>query len=234
MPRLEFSCPENILTHPKTEAGHFCQSCSKDVVDFRNFSATEMRNYFQNRPEKSCGIFHSRQMTDPLQTSISNIFRLAFGLVFLLGLSSTTLFGQQTIDTLKTALATKSTIKISGQITDENESIPFVKIAVYSANQFILGGFSDINGFYVLELPDSHANKDITIVFNFAGYLEHRIHLNTCTLSEITVHADLIVADEEPIIVGYYVPDRHNLIPTDPAEFNKIRINGDDIKHRQR
>jgi hypothetical protein len=222
-----------LTSQPKTETGHFCSVCSKNVIDFRDFSAEEMRNYFLNHPEKSCGIFHSKQITDSYQMRISSIFRLSFALVFLLGMNSATLFGQQNTDTLKTEITTESKIKISGEVVDESESLPFVKIAIYHANNLITTGFSDINGFYALEIPDSMANKDIIVAFKYPGYLEHNLHLNTCTLSEITVNADLIVMDE-PIIVGLYVPDNRRLIPTDPADFNKIIINGDDLKRRQR
>ena len=56
-------CHENWDKMNPENAGRFCNSCSKTVVDFTNMNATEIQNYFSNNKEKSvCGRLKDEQL----------------------------------------------------------------------------------------------------------------------------------------------------------------------------
>ena len=56
------ACTENFNQFSPTDKGGFCQSCQKEVIDFRQMSDAEILNYFKNRQGKSCGYFHPSQL----------------------------------------------------------------------------------------------------------------------------------------------------------------------------
>jgi hypothetical protein len=117
-------CHENWGAMTPNEQGRFCGSCQKTVVDFTNFSAEDIQNYFtKHYGQKVCGRFKKQQL-NPIDIQIpstifnrmsaSRKFALALLLVF-----GTTLFsctdnnGQpatlgevKLIDTVKTKVDT--------------------------------------------------------------------------------------------------------------------------------
>ncbi len=126
-------CHENWGAMTPNEQGRFCGSCQKTVVDFTNFSAEDIQNYFtKHYGQKVCGRFKKQQL-NPIdiqipstifnQMSASRKFALALLLVF-----GTTLFsctdnnGQpatlgevRLIDTAKTKV---DTAKIENQVIE--------------------------------------------------------------------------------------------------------------------
>lgn len=55
-------CTESFAKFASTEAGGFCQSCQKEVVDFTKMTEPEILHYFANRPTQTCGYFHQSQL----------------------------------------------------------------------------------------------------------------------------------------------------------------------------
>lgn len=233
MPQILFSCPEDILSQPKTATGHFCSSCSKNVVDFRKFSAEEIKQHFLNEPRNSCGIFNSNQVTSPLQSSISGLFRIAFALVFLLGMNSTDLRAQTNVDSVQVYPQTISVVQITGTVTDKFELLPFVKIAVYSNNQMIGFGMTDFDGKYVVKISGTYASSDLMILFQYPGFSELRVNLNPQNQETVYLSPQLMQSDN--IIVGIWIDTENQvIIPYDPYDFGKTTIKGDDLRNRQR
>lgn len=57
-------CNENWGAMTPNEQGRFCQSCQKTVVDFTNWSTTDIQNYFtRHYGQKVCGRFKNEQLT---------------------------------------------------------------------------------------------------------------------------------------------------------------------------
>jgi hypothetical protein len=139
-------CHENWGSMTPNEQGRFCGSCQKTVVDFTNFSAEDIQNYFtKHYGQKVCGRFKQQQLNSidiqiPSvifnQIPASRKFALALLLVF-----GTTLFsctdnqGQpatlgevKLIDTAKTKV---DTAKIENQVIepihDVKHPVDFIK-----------------------------------------------------------------------------------------------------------
>jgi hypothetical protein len=139
-------CHENWGTMTPNEQGRFCGSCQKTVVDFTNFSAEDIQNYFtKHYGQKVCGRFKQQQLNSidiqiPSvifnQIPASRKFALALLLVF-----GTTLFsctdnqGQpatlgevKLIDTVKTKLdTTKIETRVIEPINDVKHPVDFIK-----------------------------------------------------------------------------------------------------------
>jgi hypothetical protein len=135
-------CHENWGSMTPNEQGRFCGSCQKTVVDFTNFSAEDIQNYFtKHYGQKVCGRFKQQQLNSidiqiPSvifnQIPASRKFALALLLVF-----GTTLFsctdnqGQpatlgevKLIDTAKTKL---DTTKIETTVIEPIHDVNFIK-----------------------------------------------------------------------------------------------------------
>jgi hypothetical protein len=139
-------CHENWGSMTPNEQGRFCGSCQKTVVDFTNFSAEDIQNYFtKHYGQKVCGRFKQQQLNSidiqiPSvifnQIPASRKFALALLLVF-----GTTLFsctdnqGQpatlgevKLIDTVKTKLdTTKIETRVIEPINDVKHPVDFIK-----------------------------------------------------------------------------------------------------------
>lgn len=239
--QLSFSCPENIGSHPKTATGFHCQTCAKNVVDFRNFSADEIGDYLKQNSQTTCGIFNSPQLNRPIRSEVSTLFRFAFGLVFLLGLSSTQLFGQQGQDSLIVADSVQKVpveqyrFRLMGTVYDQLGNIPFVKVAVYDADQLIAASMTDIDGNYSIDIKCRSLDKPLKVVFNFIGY--EREELTCIPKLNADVYLDARLTESAMLgFVGLIIidPEKQATIPSDPYDFGKTTIRGEDLRNRQR
>lgn len=61
---LSNPCSEKWETFRPTPKGAFCQSCSKEVIDFTALSDQQIIDFFKNNPLNSCGRFRPEQLTN--------------------------------------------------------------------------------------------------------------------------------------------------------------------------
>lgn len=59
---IEKPCQENFEEFTPTQAGGFCQSCQKEVVDFTCMTDAQVLHYFSKNQHKSCGRFSQSQL----------------------------------------------------------------------------------------------------------------------------------------------------------------------------
>lgn len=59
---IQNQCSENIASFSPTPAGGFCQSCQKEVIDFRDMTDGEILSYFAQNRGKTCGSFRPAQL----------------------------------------------------------------------------------------------------------------------------------------------------------------------------
>ncbi|WP_396600846.1 carboxypeptidase-like regulatory domain-containing protein [Algibacter sp. R77976] len=60
-------CTEKFNQFNKTEKGGFCNSCKKEVIDFRNMTDKQLSSYFKSKTGKACGYFDTSQLTRDIQ-----------------------------------------------------------------------------------------------------------------------------------------------------------------------
>ncbi len=55
-------CHEDWNAMTPKDRGRHCDVCNKCVIDFTSFTATELVNYFANKPQNVCGRFNAQQL----------------------------------------------------------------------------------------------------------------------------------------------------------------------------
>lgn len=231
MTRLSFCCPQNIQTMGATPNGKHCELCQKNIVDFTSFSPNQVQDYLHKNPDTNCGIFKPSQVTQPIQSNVSTLFKMAFGLVFMLGFNSTNLFAQA--DTIAIPVTNPESILINGTIISGGVPVVFAKIILYSDNQILCVTMSDFDGRYQLNLDAQFAREDLTLVVRCIGYQETHILLGPLDPGQTTVNVSPVEANEDDFLTGLIIITQPPLLSKDPYDFGKTTFTGDDIRTRQ-
>lgn len=62
-------CSEKFSTFEKTGHGGFCNSCEKEVIDFRKMTNNQVLHFVQNSEDNVCGNFKTSQLNRIMETS---------------------------------------------------------------------------------------------------------------------------------------------------------------------
>ncbi|RBQ08700.1 hypothetical protein DRW42_08305 [Pedobacter miscanthi] len=167
--------------------GKFCNSCQKSVVDFTNFSDSDLQNWFIKNQGNSCGRFKSEQL-DRLIHGKSNytiskfkpslIAASLFAFLSLPKLSKGETIKPSMVQTARAIInfdeklgdekLSDSIRVIRGKITDKD------KTALQWASIHILGGKSscstDIKGEFSLTYPIYEKNESKELEIRFIGF----------------------------------------------------------------
>lgn len=235
MIEMDFICPENSGEMTTTHKGRFCDSCKKDIVDYSNMSATEISEQLKNTTGKICGIFKKQQIINANQVVIGSRFRLAFMMVFILDLTSTSMLAQDSLaldpPSLNTAIQIDTNFIINGQCVD-SDTIGISFSRVWVELDSINGTFNriyakaDVDGKFSLVLPND-IEYPISLFANCLGY-------NTSVVQEITFtpfkhEVEVVISMSEVLekcFIGIIAP-----LPRtkDPYEIGKTRLDSEDI-----
>lgn len=97
-------------------------------------------------------------------------------------------------------------IPVKGTVKDENgEAIPGVNVLLKGTST---GTTTDMNGGYVMNIPDNAANS--TLVFSYIGYTTEEIAINGRTTVDITLMPD-IQSLSEVVVIGYGTAKKSDL-----------------------
>ena len=143
-------CHENWEEMSPTENGRFCQSCTKNVIDFTGMSPIGIQEYFiTNSKREVCGRFRNEQLKTLHIQIPSEIFysELSFHKIFFLALlltMGTTLFScsgsngeKQKIESVE-IVANQDTILSKHDTACEEKQIPERKIELVEKEQEII------------------------------------------------------------------------------------------------
>lgn len=67
---IQEPCHENWESMEKKASGKFCNSCRKDVIDFRSFTQSELQDFFKDYQGNICGRFLGHQLEMPITIEI--------------------------------------------------------------------------------------------------------------------------------------------------------------------
>jgi len=188
-------CSQKFDNFLPTEKGGFCNSCQKEVIDFRNWTDNEVANHFKNTTQKTCGYFREEQLrtykTSTLQTKKYKYFNVSFLSVSLLSLFSfTTVFGQTkekptTIQTQNKNNKAKEVdqqsegIIVKGVVSDELGPLAGANVALKNSN---IGITTNFEGEFTFPKPLSVG--DILLV-SYIGFEIQEIKVTSETNSII-------------------------------------------------
>ncbi|MEE9407014.1 MAG: carboxypeptidase-like regulatory domain-containing protein [Polaribacter sp.] len=169
-------CTENFNSFQKTAKGGFCNSCSKEVIDFSKLTSQEIISYFKkNTGAKTCGKFNKNQFEN-----LSNKNTLNKKLSFFsgIGLACLSLFTfgsiqaqQKPISKQIKQLAEDKIIK--GIVSDETEALPGVSILLQGTR---IGTETDFDGKFTF--PKKLKNGDV-LIFSYLGYETKKVAINS-------------------------------------------------------
>ncbi|MCG8577357.1 MAG: hypothetical protein MI810_20910 [Flavobacteriales bacterium] len=182
MIELGYPCPEDVTAMPKTNCGHYCQTCSKDLIDFRNKSAEETKEILMKDQSIKCGIFRPDQMKNQSKDQVSSLFRIAFAAIFVLGFNLNVLFGQscgpnEFNHNVKIERIEAQELKIDGRVfgIDKTELEGAEISYVFNETRYL--AVADENGYFDLEVAGGMQGKNIEIMISYGGMESEMVFL---------------------------------------------------------
>lgn len=176
-------CSEKFNSFTKTASGGFCQSCSKEVIDFTNKTDKEVLEYFKNNDKKTCGNFYEKQLktyterrTSKELKKYSFISAFSFSIISLFT-SNSVIAQKNTNDTIINqpkkvfkgiTLVTHPTIK--GTVVSKTDNIPIPGVSIILKNS-VLGTETDFDGFFKI----NNINEGAVLSIYAIGYKSQEI-----------------------------------------------------------
>ncbi len=183
-------CTQNWASMSPAEKGRYCNSCEKEVVDFRNWTSEELKDWFFNDKGTTCGLFFQEQITvgsPPVKKSRWSLVKGVFVASCLTLFASSKAYSKQALATVyEENKASKSnfTVKdsetdtlvtISGRVKDFNDKIDLLNVKVWT-----LSGqktVTDAYGRFCLEAKVKKEGK-VVLFFDYVGYRTKELVLN--------------------------------------------------------
>ncbi len=174
-------CSEKFNQFKQTATGGFCNSCQKEVIDFRNMSDEKLIEYFKNREGNTCGYFKTSQLKDysysPELKKTTNLKYLRIvGLAFLSMIPLQNIQAQNGRPKIEVVEQSQETKKdqvkndgiqedlLTGVISDESGPIPGVNVLLKGTH---IGVATNFDGEFIF--PKELKEGDVLVV-SFIGY----------------------------------------------------------------
>lgn len=202
---IQKPCTEDFHQFTKTVRGGFCQSCTKEVVDFTNKSPKEIANYFQNHDrQKTCGRFRPSQLqvTYPVTSTkkrYTYAHMLGFAVLALFGYTKIqaqdiTKFSKEAPKKIGTSIM-HQTYVVEGLVEATGLPLPGVNIVLEGSN---IGTVTDFDGNF--EFPQKLKTGDV-LVFSYLGFEPKKVKIQKGReVSKVSLKVRL--EDDDTILMG--------------------------------
>lgn len=205
---VEKPCSEKFENFTKTDAGGFCGSCQKEVIDFTTMASKELAKHFSNTTEKTCGRFRASQLQtyEPMMNQKSNNSFVSRGLAVmsfsLLSLCAVSNLQAQEVASNETNLQTELSVlgrtivmgdiavekyTVKGTVLDE-ENLPLagVNVVLKGTKE---GVVTDLDGRF--EFPRL-LDVDDVLVFSYIGFKpqKYKVSASASATIDITITFD--------------------------------------------
>ncbi len=214
------SCSENWDNFTPSLNGHFCSSCKKTVIDFSGKSDDQIFEFFQKRPEHTCGRFRSDQLKIYTHQELLRIrpgMRLVrAGLVSLLLMLVCKQISAQTSSVKAQSefaqhydhSTTENNVRklehlVRGIVIFEEDNLPAPGVNVWLKGSTV-GTTTDINGEF--RFPQKLKEGDV-LFFSFIGYdtQEYKVPKDAEEIIEIKMSMEYFVTMGEVVVGEVYV-----------------------------
>ncbi|WP_299188444.1 carboxypeptidase-like regulatory domain-containing protein [uncultured Aquimarina sp.] len=178
---IKTPCTENFNDFSSTKRGGFCNSCTREVIDFSKMTSKEIINYFKNNATKNtCGRFNSSQLKtynyNTKRKSISYISGIAFAFLTLFSFTKTqgqdlkneTRISDNNPSELQ-APSTQNNITVKGIVSENGVPLPGANIVLQGTN---IGTSTDFDGNF--EFPIALKKGDV-LVFSYIGFTSKKV-----------------------------------------------------------
>lgn len=234
--RIDNPCSENWEKMTPTQEGKFCQSCSKNVIDFTNLSDQEILKIISNSSGRLCGRLTkdqlSRNISHKKEISAPGIFSKIAASMLLIGLSKSTnaayerkavaiefpkISQENQIDQQQTIV--DSAFVFKGKVLDSltKEEIPGVIVRLKGSS---IDATTGINGDFELRIPDYSERIELTIELISIGYntreiIVHTNNLPTKTEYFLTYDKSLVISGD--LVVEWHAPETKKAVSPEKA-----------------
>lgn len=195
--KLEISktCQENYNGFEKTTNGGFCNSCSKEVLDFTEKGVSEIHDYFSNNSENTCARLTTNQLDVINGRSKLNLVR-SVGIACLALFSFGEVVAQENATTSETTVTKQeNTFTIKGNVQDGDFPLTGVNIILQGSK---IGTQSDINGDFIF--PKKLKIGDV-LIFSYVGMKSQKVVVNSESSAEnISLKLDMEL--DQVILMG--------------------------------
>ena len=182
MLELGYPCPEDVARMDKTSCGHYCTTCSKEIMDFRNKTNEETMQILKDNPSINCGIFHPNQMKHQTVDQVSSWFRIAFAAVFIFGFNMNILFAQtcesSEPENIKIEHVQSERVRIGGRVYDINGEELVGATIYYDFNETRYQTTTDSNGLFEIEVAKGLKGKNVSIAIMYPGMKTEMVYIN--------------------------------------------------------
>jgi hypothetical protein len=199
-------CHENWNAFTPTRKGGFCQSCSKEVIDFTRYTDEQVIDYFKSRPQNTCGRFRPNQLKTYTLVEPKTTPRLGWLSLFLGGimLFFTSRFTQaQSLPKTNTeqihvkgelnqSTSTTRKLRITGVVNSLEDGTPIPGVNVFLKGT-VNGTATDVNGEFELQIAKLTGTE--VLVFSFIGLKTIEYPLGTIQpLQKLVIEMELDTA----------------------------------------
>lgn len=195
--KLEISkpCQQNYNGFEKTTNGGFCNSCSKEVLDFTKKGVSEIHDFFSNNSENTCARLKTHQLDAINSRPRLNLIK-SVGIACLALFSFGEVVAQEKPTTSETRVTKQeNTFTIKGNVQDGDFPLPGVNIILQGSK---IGTQSDINGDFIF--PKKLKIGDV-LIFSYVGMKSQKVVVNSESSAEnISLKLDMEL--DQVILMG--------------------------------
>ncbi|MFD1064050.1 carboxypeptidase-like regulatory domain-containing protein [Winogradskyella litorisediminis] len=190
-------CTENFSNFSPTEKGGFCDSCSKEVIDFTKMKDERILEFFKNSNENTCGVFNRHQLkTYDQKNETSRTLSLVgkIGIACFALLSFGTITAQNTKTKAETSISQQNgEFTVKGTVKEDGLVIPGVNIILQGTK---IGTVTDFDGNFLF--PKKLKKGDV-LIFSYVGYQSQRVVISDKNAaSNISLKLDM---ELDPVII---------------------------------
>ncbi len=197
--KISSPCSENFDRFITTRKGGFCDSCTKEVIDFTSMNSQEITTYFQNHAtQNTCGRFKNKQLTTYTPTiikrrKVNRLHGLGFALLTLFSfgkiraqdIKTQTNAPDKTSPNYQDSIQEKN-ITVKGTVTEDGIPLPGASVVL---NGTTIGTSTDFDGNF--EFPEKLKKGDVLIV-SYIGFNSKKIVVqNENSAQSVTMEVNL-------------------------------------------
>ncbi|TAG56333.1 MAG: hypothetical protein EAZ27_05155 [Cytophagales bacterium] len=239
-------CHEDRNKMLPTSNGYFCNSCEKEVIDFRNFSDADIQLFFKKMDGNStCGIFNAPQLVFPDFEAKSYTFnkyftRFGFGAMAILSslLSQAQVTKPKKDETfispkIDKKIAITFPLIITGRVVSNEDDKamgilkgePVIGATIIINNS--LKGFvvNDIDGNFGIQINENDfINESLIISIQFSGFEKELITINKNNLTNLYFDVKLKLdksSNKDVVLIGGYSMKKTSLNNSEKQSLNK-------------
>lgn len=225
---IDEPCAEKWQNMQPNADGKFCLHCSKTVIDFTQRTSYEIKSYFQQHSENTCGRFTKLQLEETYTIYEANKFdhykfvaSLALGLLTLDTLNAFSIDGNDfknekdsvtltklidntkkldSVSIIKIGEKEENLVTIKGTVLDSKSNEELIGVNIYFPNNVKYGTVTDFEGNFELDVKNVFPVK---LVFSYLGYTDLVLTIyNSSDFIKVNLEQTDNITTGEVVIVG--------------------------------